>query len=124
MADPESTMLPLNTPAADFNLRDVVSEKNISLQQVKGKKGTLVMFICNHCPFVKHVNEELVKLASEYSSKDFGFVAINSNDAEKYPADSPEEMVRTAKKLNYPFPYLHDETQEVAKAYQAASTPD
>ena len=110
--------------APDFLLPDTVSGKNLSLKDVKGKKGTVVMFICNHCPFVIHVNKELVNLATEYTSRGFGFVAISSNDVERYPMDSPERMKQQAVKLHYSFPYLYDETQEVAKAYDAACTPD
>ncbi|AFL79846.1 Peroxiredoxin [Aequorivita sublithincola DSM 14238] len=124
MADTESTMLSLGTKAPDFTLIDAVTNNAVSLKDVRGKKGTVVMFICNHCPFVKHVNDEIVRLCNDYRVIGFGFVAINSNNAIKYPEDSPAEMWRTAQKLSYPFPYLHDETQEVAKAYDAACTPD
>jgi len=124
MARTESNMLPLGTKAPDFNLIDTISKKPVSLQDIRGKKGTVVMFICNHCPFVKHVNREIVRLCNDYRVTGFGFVAISSNDIEKYPQDGPEEMWRTAQKLGYPFPYLFDETQEVAKAYDAACTPD
>lgn len=119
-----STMLPLGTIAPDFNLIDAVTKNPESLQSIRGKKGTVVLFICNHCPFVKHVNEELVRLCNDYRVTGFGFVAINSNDIVKYPEDSPEKMWKTARQENYPFPYLFDETQEVAKAYNAACTPD
>lgn len=124
MADTESKMLPLGTKAPDFTLVDSVSNNPVSLKDVRGKWGTVVMFICNHCPFVKHVNEEIVRLCNDYRVTGFGFVAINSNDVIKYPQDSPAEMWRTAQKHGYPFPYLFDETQEVAKAYEAACTPD
>lgn len=124
MADTESKMLSLGTKAPDFILIDAVSNNAVALKDVRGKKGTLVMFICNHCPFVKHVNDELVRLSNDYRVTGFGFVAINSNDIINYPADSPAEMWRTAQKHGYPFPYLYDETQEVAKAYHAACTPD
>ncbi len=119
-----STMLPLGTVAPDFTLVDAVTNKPVSLQNIRGKKGTVVLFICNHCPFVKHVNEELVRLCNDYRVTGFGFVAINSNDVEKYPEDSPENMQKAAREENYPFPYLFDATQEVAKAYDAACTPD
>ncbi len=124
MSDTPSSMLPLGTKAKDFSLFDTVSEKILSLNQIKGEKGTLIMFICNHCPFVKHVNSELVKLANDYKEKGIGFIAISSNDVVHYPDDSPVLMKEQAKKLGYPFPYLYDETQEVAKAYHAECTPD
>ncbi len=119
-----SNPFPVGTIAPDFNLIDVISNKKVSLQEAKGKKGTVVMFICNHCPYVIHVNSELVNVANEYIEKGIGFIAISSNDVEKYPQDSPELMEQLAKRLQYPFPYLYDETQEVAKAYDAACTPD
>ena len=124
MARTESNMLPLGTKAPDFQLPDSISSMQISLKDSRGKKGTIIMFICNHCPYVKHVNDEIVRLWNDYGGMGFGFVAINSNDVEKYPEDSPMEMGRTAKKIGYQFPYLFDETQEVAKAYKAACTPD
>lgn len=124
MARTESNMLPLGTKAPDFTLLDSISLNQVSLQDIRGEKGTVVMFICNHCPYVKHVNEELVRVSNDYRVTGFGFVAISSNDVEKYSEDSPKEMWRTAQRLGYPFPYLYDETQEVAKAYDAACTPD
>ncbi len=124
MARTESNMLPLGTKAPDFTLMDTISKKLVSLEDIRGRKGTVVMFICNHCPFVKHVNRELVRLSNDYRVTGFGFVAISSNDVENYPQDGPDEMYRTAQNLGYPFPYLFDETQEVAKAYDAACTPD
>lgn len=117
-------MLPLGTAAPDFNLPDTVSGKNISFNDVATDKGTLVMFICNHCPYVIHVNDELVRVANEYAEKGIGFVAISSNDVENYPADSPDKMKALAAEVGYPFPYLYDESQDVAKAYDAACTPD
>lgn len=124
MALTPSNMLPLGTHAPDFNLLDTVSGSNISFENISGENGTVVMFICNHCPYVIHVNSEIVKLANEYKQKGFGFVAISSNDAEKYKEDSPDKMSIVAKVLQYPFPYLYDATQEIAKAYDAACTPD
>ncbi len=124
MARTESKMLPLGTQAPDFTLIDAVTNNAVSLKDVRGEKGTVVMFICNHCPFVKHVNDELVRICNDYRVTGFGFVGINSNDIIKYPEDSPAEMWRTARRHSYPFPYLYDETQEVAKAYDAACTPD
>lgn len=119
-----SNMMPLGTKAPDFKLLNPITLKNEALNDIKGEKGTVIMFICNHCPFVKYVNNELVAIANEYIDKGIGFIAINSNDILNYPEDSPEEMVITANKNNYPFPYLFDETQEIAKAYDAACTPD
>lgn len=114
----------LGFDAPDFNLPEPLSGKNISLQDIKGKKGTLVMFICNHCPYVKHVIHELVNIGNEYMPKGIGMVAINSNDVKNYPDDHPEKMKLLAKELKFPFSYLFDESQKVAKAYDAACTPD
>ncbi len=124
MARTPSNMIPLGTIAPDFTLVDSVTNNKVSLQNIKGKKGTVVMFICNHCPFVIHVNEEIVRIANDYRVQGFGFVAISSNDIEKYPQDAPHHMWKIAQKNNYTFPYLFDETQEIAKAYDAACTPD
>lgn len=124
MARTPSNMLPLGTKAPNFNLLDTVSNKNLSLGELKGDVGTVVMFICNHCPFVLHVNSELVKVANDYGKKGISFIAISSNDVDNYPQDSPDKMAIHAGKENYPFPYLYDETQEIAKAYDAACTPD
>jgi thiol-disulfide isomerase/thioredoxin len=90
----------------------------------KHSKGTVVMFICNHCPYVKHINQTLVALARTYIAQGVGFIAINSNDVEKYPDDAPDKMAEVVRTENYPFPYLYDESQEVAQAYRAACTPD
>ena len=124
MANTPSNMIPLGTKAQDFNLFDTVSQNILSLHNLKGKNGTVIMFICNHCPFVIHVNHQIVTIANFYHKKGIGFIAISSNDAVNYPQDSPEKMRVNAKKENYPFPYLYDETQNVAKAYDAACTPD
>ena len=124
MARTPSNMLPLGTTAPNFDLFDTISGETLSLEQLKGEQGTVVMFICNHCPFVVHVNEELVRVTNDYSSKGIGFIAISSNDVVNYPQDGPEKMTEHAKDNHYPFPYLYDETQEVAKAYDAACTPD
>jgi thiol-disulfide isomerase/thioredoxin len=124
MARTPSNMLPLGTKAPEFELLDTVSNKTLSLEKLKGKNGTVVMFICNHCPFVVHVNPELSRLGKEYQAKGIGFVAISSNDVANYPQDAPHLMKEKAKALEYSFPYLYDETQEVAKAYDAACTPD
>jgi len=119
-----SNILERGTLASDFTLLDTISEKIISLQELKGERGTIIFFICNHCPFVIHINRELVQLAKDYTSRGFSFIAISSNDTEKYPMDGQEKMKIHATKEHYPFPYLYDETQEVAKAYNAACTPD
>ena len=124
MARTPSTMVALGTKAPAFTLPDTVSGKDISLEEIKANIATVIMFICNHCPFVKHINEELVKLANDYKNKGIGFAAINSNDVINHPDDSPELMTQVAKQLHYPFPYLYDESQDVAKAYDAACTPD
>lgn len=124
MARTSSNMLALGTQAPNFNLYDTTTNQNKSLQELKGEKGTVIMFICNHCPFVIHVNEGLVKVANDYQPKGISFIAISSNDVVNYPDDSPELMKNVALNENYPFPYLYDETQDVAKAYDAACTPD
>ena len=124
MARTPSNMLPLGTKAPNFELYDTVSNKHVSLNNIKGENGTIIAFICNHCPFVKHVNHEIVAIANHYKAKGIQMVAISSNDVEKYPEDSPEKMKITAEENGYDFPYLYDETQEIAKAYDAACTPD
>lgn len=124
MADTPSNMLPLGTKAPDFKLQDTVSGEKLTLNECKGLKGTVIVFICNHCPFVKHVNSKIVKMAKEFKAKGIEFVAISSNDAVKYPQDGPVLMKDMAIKEGYIFPYLYDQTQEVAKAYHAACTPD
>ena len=118
-----STMLPLGTQAPDFELPNV-DARMVGLAEAAGPRGTVVMFICNHCPFVKHVADQLAMLARDYASHGIGFVAISSNDVAAHPADSPEQMVRESEERGYLFPYLYDETQEVAKDYHAACTPD
>lgn len=119
-----SKMLSLGTVAPDFKLPDTVSGRIKSLRELKSTKATVIMFICNHCPFVKHVNDQLVALANDYKSQGVSFVAISSNDVENYPEDHPDKMKEYALALRYPFPYLYDESQDVAKAYKAACTPD
>jgi peroxiredoxin len=116
-------MLPLGTTAPDFDLPNVDGQM-VDYAAAAGPNGTVVMFICNHCPFVKHVADQLAQLGREYVSRGVGFAAISSNDVSAHPADSPEQMVREAEDRGYVFPYLYDETQEVAKAYHAACTPD
>lgn len=117
-------MLPLGTPAPDFQLPDVVSGDIISLKSLDPKQGLLVMFICQHCPFVKHIQGELAKIGQDYAEKPINIVAISSNDVENYPDDSPEKLSEMAVNLGFKFPICYDETQEIAKAYTAACTPD
>jgi len=117
-------MMPLGTKAPDFRLPSPISGGEYSLGDLKSDKATVVMFICNHCPYVKHVQKELVDLANDYMPKGISFVAINSNNVEKYPDDSPENMKKVAERFGYPFEYLFDETQETARAYGAECTPD
>lgn len=124
MALTASNMLPLGMAAPQFKLPDTVSGKTLSLQHIKGEKGTVIMFICNHCPFVKHINSEIAQLAKDYMDKGFGFAAISSNDVINYPQDRPEAMKQNAVENDFGFPYLYDETQDIAKAYDAACTPD
>ena len=124
MARTPSNMLALETTAPNFELLDTVSGKFLRLQNIKGSQGTVIMFICNHCPFVIHVNQQLVKLANNYKEKGISFIAISSNDVINYPQDGPDKMKIHAKNENYPFPYLYDKTQDIAKAYDAACTPD
>ncbi|GIQ68260.1 thioredoxin family protein [Xylanibacillus composti] len=124
MARTPSNMVPLGSKAPDFQLPEPLTGQVRSLSELKSDQATVIMFICNHCPFVKHVESELIRLASEYQTKGVSFVAINANDAEQYPDDAPDKMAEMAREKGYPFPYLHDETQEVAKAYDAACTPD
>lgn len=119
-----SNMLPLGTKAPDFKLWDVIGDKDLSLHELKSDIATVVMFICNHCPYVKHVQKGLVELANDYIPKGISFIAICSNDIENYPDDSPENMKAVAKRLGYPFPYLFDESQKIARAYDATCTPD
>lgn len=124
MAQTPSNMLSLGTAAPDFTLIDTVTNNITSLSNIKGSNGTVIMFICNHCPFVIHVNKEIVRIANDYHKQGFGFAAISSNDVENYPQDSPKNMLKTALENKYPFPYLYDKTQQVAKTYDAACTPD
>ncbi len=119
-----SNMLPLGTSAPHFNLQDTVSAKMLSLEALKSDKATVIMFICNHCPYVLHILHKLVDVAKIYQAKGVNFVAISANDVEHYPQDSPDKMKHHAKEFDFNFPYLYDETQAVAKAYQAACTPD
>lgn len=118
-----STMLELGTPAPDFRLADT-SGKMVSLAGFKDASGLLVMFICNHCPYVKHIRHALAQFGREYQPKGLAIVAINANDPQAYPDDSPAKMAQEAKAIGYTFPYLFDQSQEVAKRYRAACTPD
>lgn len=120
----QSTMLPLGTPAPEFNLTDVVTNENITLDTFKEKSALLVAFICVHCPFVKHVQEEIAKIGKDYASKNLGMIAISANDVEAYPEDAPENMKKQAEEFGFTFPYCFDETQETARSYTAACTPD
>ena len=124
MANTASNMLPLGSVASDFKLIDTISDEFMSLDELKGENATVIFFICNHCPFVIHVNDQLISIAKAYKEKGVGFIAISSNDVVNYPQDSPELMKEIGLKLSYPFPYLYDESQAVAKAYNAACTPD
>jgi peroxiredoxin len=124
LAQTPSNMLPLGTVAPDFKLTNTIDDKQVHLQDYKGTEGTVIMFICNHCPFVIHVNEALVAIANHYQNKGIQFIAISSNDAVNYPQDAPDRMREHALNNGYPFPYLFDESQEVAKAYNASCTPD
>ena len=127
MALTPSTMLELGTGAPDFSLPDTVSGRTVTLADCAGHKALLVMFICNHCPYVVHVRDELARIGRDYgpaSGKDVAIVAVSSNDAGNYPDDAPDKLAALAGELGFEFPYCYDETQEVAKAYRAACTPD
>jgi peroxiredoxin len=124
MARTESAMIELGTEAPPFDLEDVISTEHRSLDQVKGKHGLLVMFICQHCPFVQHVEKELAAIGKDFAGKGLGIAAISSNDAATHPEDAPHSLKRQAEKLGLNFPYLYDESQQVARAYDATCTPD
>lgn len=118
-------MLPLGTVAPDFSLPEPATGRTVGLAEIAaGARATVVMFLCNHCPYVLYVNPEIVRIVAEYGPRDVRFVGINSNDAENYPEDSPEKMPAHAQSVGYTFPYLYDENQAVARAYDAACTPD
>ncbi len=119
-----SNMLPLGTKAPDFTLLNPRTEQQQSLQSLRGKQATVILFICNHCPYVIHIQDKIAEVAQQYQSKGVNFIAINANDIEQYPDDSPDKMIAMAKACGFSFPYLFDETQQVAKAYDAACTPD
>ncbi|MEC4986723.1 MAG: thioredoxin family protein [Oscillatoria sp. PMC 1068.18] len=124
MVKTASTMLPLGTKAPDFALPDTVSGETITLSQFEDRQALLIMFICQHCPFVRRVKEELARLGKDYAEKNVGIVAISANDVKNYPDDCPEKMQEMAQELGFNFPFCYDESQEVAKAYTAACTPD
>ena len=124
MARTESAMLPLGTSAPDFELPDVVSGKTIRLADFNGEEALLVMFICRHCPFVKHVEKELAQIGHDYARESLGITAISSNDAQTYLDDAPHSLRAQAEELGFNFPYCYDESQQVARAYDAACTPD
>ena len=123
MVKTASTMMPLGTVAPDFTLSDTEGRSR-SLAECRGRRGTVIVFMCTHCPYVKHIAPELAAVARDYESQGIKFIGINSNDAAAYPEDSPEAMATEVKSRGYTFPYLYDETQEVARAYRAACTPD
>ena len=124
MAAAETTPISLGFKAPQFDLPNTITGENLSLSDIKVDKGLLVMFICNHCPYVIHIMEELVQWANNFESKGFAVIAISSNDVDNYPQDSPEKMKEFAQQYGFTFPYLYDETQDVAKAYDAVCTPD
>ncbi len=124
MSETKSNMTELGSTAPDFKLLNTIDGSYTSLDECKSDIATVIMFICNHCPYVLHVNPELVKVANEYSAKGISFVGISANDVENYPQDAPELMTTHAQEVGYEFPYLYDETQDIAKAYGAACTPD
>jgi peroxiredoxin len=124
MALTASTMLALGTKAPDFALPDTVSGKTIRLESFKNAPGLLIMFICRHCPYVKHVQNEIAKIGRDYKDKQLAIVAISANDVENYPEDAPEKLKEMAQSLKFTFPLCYDESQSVAKAYRASCTPD
>lgn len=125
MSNTPSNMLALGTKAPFFELPNPLKNNDLqNLENLKGEKGTLVIFMCNHCPFVLHIIDKLTELYEDYQEKGIEFIAINSNNVEKYPADSPENMIDFQQERNFGFPYLYDESQAIAKAYDAACTPD
>lgn len=124
MARTPTVQLELGYKAPDFQLPNAVTQNSVSFSDVKGEYGTMVMFICNHCPFVVHIMDELIRIGNDFKDRGIGFVAVSSNDVANYPDDSPQLMKQLAERKQFPFPYLYDERQEVAKAYFAACTPD
>jgi peroxiredoxin len=124
MSETASTMLPLESKAPFFALKDVRDDKLVSLPQEQEYAATVIIFMCNHCPYVLHILDELLETIKHYQNKNINILAINSNDTERYPADSPANMKKLAQDRQFSFPYLFDEDQSVAKLYQAACTPD
>ena len=124
MARTSSNMVPLGSKAKDFKLYDTVSQSTVSFNEINGTMGTIILFICNHCPYVIHINPILIKISKKYKNLGVNTIAISSNDVDKYPEDSPLKMNKHAKANKYDFPYLYDETQEIARMYDAACTPD
>ena len=124
MAKTLSTMLDLGTTAPEFTLPDVISGKTMTLRDFADRKALLVMFICRHCPFVKHIEQELARMGRDYANRDVAIVAISANDAAEYPDDAPESLKEMAEQLGFSFPFLYNESQSAAKAYSAACTPD
>ena len=119
-----SNMMPLGTKAPDFNLPDTITEKNINLNDLKSDVATVIMFLCNHCPYVVHIRSKLAQIAKEYQNLGIKFAAISPNDITKYPEDAPDKMKEVARETGFTFPYLYDEPQETARAYEAACTPE
>lgn len=124
MAVTPTYLIPLGAPAPDFTLPEPLTGRLWRFKDIKGSKGTVVIFMCNHCPYVQHILDKLLELARQYKDQGIGFVGINSNNVETHPEDAPEKMSALARDKDFPFPYLFDETQAVAKAYFAACTPD
>ncbi len=124
MAYTESNMMPLGSTAPSFRLPDTVTDQWFELDQLVGEQATVIIFLCNHCPYVIHVNPQIVQIANDYRQRGVNFIGISSNDVDKYPDDAPDKMREHAQQVGYPFPYLYDESQAVAKAYDAACTPD
>lgn len=124
MAKTLSKMVPLLTKASDFSLWEPLTNSKKTLSQLKGEKATVIMFICNHCPFVIHIRKKLIEVVNEYQKKGISFIGINSNDTISYPDDSPEKMIECCEKYHYSFPYLFDENQQIARDYDATCTPD
>lgn len=120
----ESKNLPLGSKIIGFNLYNPIHNTTQSLDELKGEKGTLIIFMCNHCPYVIHILPKLVQIADEYTKKGISFIGITSNDIKNYPEDSPENMIKLSENYQIKFPYLYDETQDIARAYDAACTPD
>lgn len=125
MSETASTMLPLGTTAPDFTLPDTVTGKHLTLQELKGDQGTVIIFICNHCPYVLHIKDQMIAIAKQYKTQGIHTIAISANDIDSYPQDAPDKMKALMAAWGHPFEaYLYDASQDIAKAYQAACTPD